>query len=210
MMVMAEPLCATMPTPVPAPMLESFRVSHVRGPVTQQIRQAVLLAGGQPAWEALLEKVSEECRSLFMGPIGSYEWVDADLAAEMNLAFLEFKGPDWILSRGRSAAREQLLMVHRWLIKLASPEFLLNNAPRMLGLYYRGCKGTVEHIGSGEAVLKLWAQGYYREWYSHGLVGWLQGALELSGAKDLRIHHQPPAGRGLDSVCHRYRVTWKP
>lgn len=203
---MAEPRCATLPALV----LEDFRVSHVRGPVTQQIRQAVLLAGGQPAWEALLAEVSEECRALFLSPIGSYEWVDADLAAEMNRAFLEYKGPEWILSRGRSAAREQLLLVHRWLIKLASPEFLLNNAPRMLGLYYRGCRGTVDHLGPGEAVLNLWAYGYYPEWYSHGLVGWLQGALELSGAKELRVHHEPPPGHGPDSVRHRYRVTWEP
>ncbi|MBL0313101.1 MAG: hypothetical protein IPP78_10395 [Holophagaceae bacterium] len=124
------------------------------------------------------------------------------------MAFLKVKGPEWIYSRGKKAAREQLLAVHRWLIKLASPEFLLTNAPRILGLYYRGCKGAVKHVGAGEATLKLWAHGYYPEWYSHGLVGWLHGALELSGAKDLRIYHQPPSGHGLDSVCHRYHLTW--
>lgn len=62
---------------------------------------------------------------------------------------------------------------------------------------------------AGEATLNLWAHGYYPEWFSHGLVGWLESALELSGAKDLRIHHQSPTGHGLDSVCHRYRVTWE-
>ncbi len=204
-MAMAEPRCPALQTLD----LEDFRVSHVRGPVTQQICQAVLRAGGQPAWEALLKKVSEPCRKLFSSPIGSYEWVDADLAAEMNTAFLDMNGLDWIHARGRSAAREQLLTVHRWLIKLASPEFLLNNAPRILSLYYRGCKGAVKLEGAGEATLNLWAHGYYPEWYSHGLVGWLQGALELSGATDLRIHHQLPAGQGLDSVCHIYRMTWK-
>lgn len=204
-MALAEPLCLESSSPT----LEAFRVSHVRGPVTQQIRQAILLAGGQPAWDSLLAKVSESCRDLFLNPIGSYEWVDAELAAEMNTVFLEAMGPECIHSRGRKAAREQLLVVHRWLIKLASPEFLLSNAPRILGLYYRGCKGAVEHAGAGQATLNLWAQGYYPEWYSHGLVGWLQGALELSGAKDLHIQHQPPTGPGLESVCHRYHVAWE-
>ncbi len=203
-MVITEPECPLSPSLT----LEDLRVSHVRGPVTQQIRQAVLRAGGQPAWESLLAQVSEPCRKLFLSPIGSYEWVDADLAAEMNTAFLSLKGLEWIHARGRSAAREQLLTVHRWLFKLASPEFLLNNTPRILSLYYRGCRGAVSHVGAGEATLNLWAHGYYPEWFSHGLVGWLQGALELSGAKDLRIHHQSPTGHGLDSVCHRYRVTW--
>ena len=203
-MVITEPECPLSPSLT----LEDLRVSHVRGPVTQQIRQAVLRAGGQPAWESLLAQVSEPCRKLFLSPIGSYEWVDADLAAEMNTAFLSLKGLEWIHARGRSAAREQLLTVHRWLFKLASPEFLLNNTPRILRLYYRGCRGAVSRVGAGEATLNLWAHGYYPEWFSHGLVGWLQGALELSGAKDLRIHHQSPTGHGLDSVCHRYRVTW--
>lgn len=204
-MVITEPQCPVSPGLT----FEDLRVSHVRGPVTQQIRQAVLRAGGQPAWESLLAEVSEPCRNLFLSPIGSYEWVDADLAAEMNSAFLKLKGLDWIQLRGRAAAREQLLTVHRWLFKLASPEFLLNNTPRILGLYYRGCRGAVNHVGAGEATLNLWAHGYYPEWFSHGLVGWLQGALALSGAKDLHIHHQPPTGQGLDSVCHRYHVTWE-
>lgn len=204
-MALAEPLCPESPNLL----LEDFRVSHVRGPVTQQIRQAILLAGGQPAWDSLLAKVSEPCRELFLNPIGSYEWVDADLAAEMNMAFMETMGPEWIYSRGRKAAREQLLMVHRWLVKLASPEFLLSNTPRILGLYYRGCKGAVERVGAGEATLNLWAGGYYPEFFSHSLVGWLQGALELSGAKDLQVHYEPPSGHGLDSVCHHYHVAWK-
>lgn len=203
-MVISEPEC---------PMfrglnLEDLRVSHVRGPVTQQIRQAAVRAGGQPVWESLLSQVSEPCRELFSSPIGSYEWVDADLAAEMNSAFLKVKGLDWIHSRGRNAAREQLLTVHRWLIKLASPEFLLSNTPRILGLYYRGCRSAFHQAGAGEATLNLWAHGYYPEWYSHGLMGWLQGALELSGARGLHVHHHPPAGQGLDSVRHQYQVTW--
>lgn len=189
--------------------LEDFRITHVRGPVTQQIRQAVLRAGGQPVWEWLLAQVSEPCRNLFLNPIGSYEWVDADLAAEMNTTFLTLKGVEWLNTRGQDAAREQLLTVHRWLIKLASPEFLLNNTPRILSLYYRGCKGAVEHAGAGEVNLKLWARGYFPEFFSHSLVGWLQSALGLSGAKDLRLHYELPDGQGLDSVCHRYHVTWK-
>jgi len=193
----------------PSLTLEDFRITHVRGPVTQQIRQAVLRAGGQPAWESLLTQVSEPCRKLFLSPIGSYEWVDADLAAEMNTAFLTLKGVEWLNSRGQDAAREHLLTVHRWLLKLASPEFLLNNTPRILSLYYRGCKGAVEHAGAGETNLKLWARGYFPEFFSHSLVGWLQSALELTGAKDLHIQHEPPTGQGLDSVCHRYHVTWK-
>ena len=193
----------------PSLTFEDFRISHVRGPVTQQIRQAVLRAGGQPAWESLLAQVSEPCRRLFLSPIGSYEWVDANLAAEMNTAFLTLKGVEWLNTRGRDAASEQLLNVHRWLLKLASPEFLLNNTPRILSLYYRGCKGAVEHVGAGETNLKLWAQGYFPEFFSHSLVGWLQSALELSGANDLQIHYEVPKGQGLDSVCHRYHLTWK-
>ncbi len=135
--------------------------------------------------------------------------MDADVAAEMNTAFLSLNGLEWIRSRGRSAAREQLLTVHRWLNKLASPEFLLTHAPRILGLYYRGGKSSVDHLSAGEATLNLWAHGYYPEWYTHGLVGWLEGALELSGAKDLNILHLPPSGPGLDSVCHRYCMTWE-
>ncbi len=189
--------------------MEDLRVTHVRGPVTQQIRDTVLKAKGRAAWEALLAQVSGLCREVFSKPIGVYEWVDADLAAEMSVTFLAQEGVEWARIRGQDAAREQILTVHRWLLKLASPAFLLNNTPRILSLYYRGCAGQVDRAGPGEADLSLWAHGYYPEWYSHGLVGWLQGALELTGARNPRITYQPPFGEGLEAVRHRYRVTWE-
>ena len=51
---------------------EAFRITHFRGPMTRQVREAVLAEGGDAAWKALLERVSPECRAQFGRDLGSF------------------------------------------------------------------------------------------------------------------------------------------
>lgn len=185
-----------------------LRITQVRGPMTQQVHAAILGAGGEAAWATFLEKVSEPCRARFAKPIGLYEWVDADLAAELSEACIAEMGEAFAFDRGVQAAQKQLLDLNRWLLKLVSPGLLLANTPRLIRHYYRGGHGAVDWIGDRDAQMSLWAHGYYGLWYERGLTGWLRSALELAGAKGVEVVHLPPSGEGLEAFRHRYRVGW--
>ena len=185
-----------------------LRITQVRGPMTRQVREAFMAEGGEAAWAAFLAKVSEPCRQRFEKPIGLYEWVDADLAAELSEACIAEKGEAFAFQRGAHAAREQLLDLNRWLMKLAGPGLLLSNTPRLIHHYYRGGHGAVDGVEDREAQMSLWAHGYYGLWYELGLTGWLRGALELAGAKEVEVVHRPPSGEGLEAFRHRYSVRW--
>lgn len=203
-MVLTEP-----ETSIPAGLtIETVRITHVRGPMTQQVRKAMLEQGGEEAWNKLLAQVSEPCRSVFMKPVGLFEWVDAELSSELSVAYQDRFGEAWAFDRGRGTAREQLTFINRWLLKALSPAFVLQNAARVFRFYYRGGQLVLDELDSHSARISLWANGYYPAWYEQGLPGWAQEALEMSGARNVASSYAPPSGEGLEACHHRYRLTW--
>ncbi len=187
---------------------DSVVIRELRGPMTRQVRDAVLREGGEAAWESLLAQVSEPCRLTFAKPIGLYEWIPAEHSKELSLAYLATADPAYTYRRGQESAREQLTVVNRWILRLMSPGFLLQNMPRLFAFYYRGGQVVVDRLESGSARVSLWSDAFYPAWYERGLPGWLTGALELTGAKGVTVHYLPPEGEGLLAFRHGYEIRW--
>ena len=208
---MLKAMLGTVESVAPPPGLtrESVVITELRGPMTRQVRDAVMKAGGAAAWEALLAKVSEPCRLTFSKPIGLYEWIPAEHSKELSLAFMATAGPDYTYQRGVASAKEQLTVVNRWILRLISPGFLLQNMPRIFAFNYRGGQVVIDRAGPGSASVSLWADAFYTLWYEHGLPGWLMGALALAGAKDISIRYVPPEGEGLLAFRHGYEIRWQ-
>lgn len=188
---------------------ENVRLAAVRGPMTRQIHDAMVKQGGEPAWQALLQSVSAPCRDCFSKPIGLYEWIPAELSSELSQAFMAGTDPDYTRRRGVESAEELITSINRWMLRLMTPAFLLQNAPRMFDHYYRGGRTVLDELGEGEAWLSVWAEGFYPIWYEKGLSGWVQGAMLLTGAKDVEVRYEAPSGEGLFAFRHRYNVRWK-
>lgn len=188
---------------------EGVIITELRGPMTRQVRDAVMKAGGAPAWEALLAKVSEPCRLTFSKPIGLYEWIPAEHSRELSLAFMATADPDYTYQRGMDSAREHLTVVNRWILRLISPGFLLQNMPRIFAFNYKGGRVVVDRVEPGSARVSLWADAFYPLWYERGLPGWLVGALALAGAKEVSIGYVPPEGEGLLAFRHGYEIRWQ-
>ncbi len=187
----------------------NVRIAEVRGPMTRQVREACLREGGEAAWRALLAKVSEPCRACFSRSIGLWEWIPAEYSSELSQAYLAGADPEYTRRRGVVSAQDQITVLNRWLMRMMTPGFLLQNAPRLFRHYYQGGLVVLDELGAGSAQLSLWADGFYPVWYEQGLPGWFQGALELTGARDLEIDYQPPEGDGLLAFRHRYLLRWR-
>lgn len=188
---------------------EEVIIRRTRGPMTQQVKEAALRQGGEAAWEALLARASEPCRQTFSHPIGRYEWIPAEHSKELSLAFMAGADPSFSLQRGRDAAKELLTVMNRWLLRLMSPTFFIQNAPRMFSFYYDGGRLVVDHLGQGEASMSLWADAFYPAWFEGAVPGWLEEALRLTGAKAVTVQHAPPVGEGLLAFRHGYEIRWQ-
>jgi len=188
---------------------ESVVVRELRGPMTRQVREAVIRERGEAAWDSLLASLSPSCRATFSRPIGLYEWIPAEHSKELSLAFMATVDADYTRRRGAESAREQLTVVNRWLLRLMSPAFLLQNLPRLFAFYYRGGQVMVDRLGPGAARVSLWSDAFYPAWYELGLTAWLEGALALTGAKDVAVAYTPPESEGLAAFRHGYEIRWK-
>jgi hypothetical protein len=188
---------------------EALRITELRGPMTRQVRNEVIRRGGEKAWQALLASVSPACRECFSKPIGLYEWIPAELSNELSQAYLSHGDLDFIRRRSVDAAREQITILNRWMLRLMTPVFFLENVPRVFGFYYRGGRVTVDLLKDGRAELSLWAIGFYKGWYERGLPAWLEYALSLTGAKGIRVVYAAPTGAGLEAHRHRYMIRWE-
>ncbi|HJW08865.1 MAG TPA: TIGR02265 family protein [Holophagaceae bacterium] len=186
----------------------NVRIAAVRGPMTRQIRENVQRQGGEAAWQAMLAKVSRQCRECFAKPIGLYEWIPAELSSELSQAYMADADPEFTRRRGVDSARELITSINRWMLRLMTPSFLLENTPRMFSHYYMGGRVVLDQLGEGEARLSLWAEGFYPIWYEKGISGWLQGALELTGARGVEVAYEAPSGEGLLAFRHHYHVRW--
>ncbi len=189
--------------------LEVLRITELRGPMTRQVRTEVLRQGGEKAWQALLASVSPACRERFSRPIGLYEWIPAELSNELSLAYLAHGDADFIRRRSVDAAREQITILNRWMLRLMTPAFFLENVPRIFAFYYRGGRVTVDVLKDCQAELSLWAIGFYKGWYERGLTAWLEFALSLTGAPGVRVVYVAPTGEGLEAHRHRYLIRWE-
>ena len=188
---------------------ESVVITELRGPMTRQVRDSLLREGGEPAWESLLAKVSEPCRQTFARPIGLYEWIPAAHSGELSQAYLATADEAYTYRRGLESAREQLTVLNRWLLRLMSQSFLIDNLPRLFAFYYKGGRVVVDELEPGHARVSLWADAFYPDWYEHGLSGWLEAALGLTGAKEVVVRYQAPSGDGLLAFRHGYELHWR-
>lgn len=187
----------------PGESVSPFLITHERGPMTRQVRNAVLAEGGEAAWSALLATVSPACRARFSRPIGYFEWVESPLALELHRARQAQLGEEFVAARGEEAAREMLSGAHAWILRIATPGMLIQALPRLLAFYYRGPEGRVLTLEGTEADLELRADGYFEAWYDAGIGTFLKVALEMAGAKGPEVDH-----RRIDGDTHRYHLRW--
>lgn len=187
---------------------ERYRITHVRGPMARRFRAMVTQQGGEAAWNRLLGLVGPACRARYSRELGSFEWVEADLAAEIGQTWEAYGGEGSTATRGQGAAREILDGTHPWLLRMATPWILIQAMPRIFRFYYRGAELRLDRHMEGCADFSLRASGYYPSWYQLGVPAWAKEALLLAGAEGVTVTHVPP-GAGDDPWHHRYEVRWQ-
>jgi len=186
----------------------SVQVTEVRGPNVVQIRKVVLRNGGEGAWRELLSQVSQPCREQFEKTLGLYDWVKESHFTELSKAYIRWSGRHDAGKAGLAAAQEEFTTLHRWMLKMMTPGFLLSSIPKFFAHYTRGGRVVVDESGPGHARISVWVDGFFPEWFSPGLTSWTQRAMELTGARGVRVEYEAPPGIGPECCHHVYRLTW--
>jgi len=169
----------------------------------------VLERHGEQGVEHVAGLLESPYREAFLAPPLPFVWLPLDLLAHIDHAI--FSGPmhgdmGQMRAFGGFIARRDLTAIYRMFLKLGTPGFVLGRSRLIFGQYVKG--GSLEPTVDGNEatfVLRDLVVPYYL--CEHGILGWLQAAIELARGHDVQVTQPKCAHRG-DAECVLH-ASWR-
>lgn len=154
---------------------------------------------------ALLSTLSEGDRAVYERFVAT-DWVDEAFANRLygDATPLVYGGGRMALRRfGQEAARADLGGVYRVVVRFMTVPALADRAATLWSKYH-DC-GTARADRAGERAMRFVVEEHpgLGENTRETLAGWLAGAVELTGASNVRVTHEGDADRWT------WSVTWR-
>jgi uncharacterized protein (TIGR02265 family) len=137
------------------------------------------------------------------------QWFPFDLGRRLDDAIFRVLGegrPAFFERLGVASADKNLGSVHKAFLAPGDPHGFLAKAPQIYKLYYEQGRREYQRTGDKEAILTTHEAETYSVPDCLTVIGWHKRALELCGARDVRMVEEECRARG-GKVC-RYRISW--
>lgn len=152
----------------------------------------------------LVGSLSARAQMVFREQLGPFQWVETPLVCELVEVYEAGYGLEDVERRVEYTARQQLTVIHGWMMKLLTPETIFQQASTLYRFNFRGGVAKAEDVRSGRALVSIWSHGLYPSWYTHAFPAWLAGALRIIGAASPQVEHSPPK----TGYRHGYEIRW--
>ena len=163
---------------------------------------------GEDGLRRVLESLSAEDQKALRSLL-PMQWCDFELGKRLDEAIVQVLGagrPDYFERLGMASAEKNLSTVHQAFLKPGDPHGFLAKAPQIYRLYYQTGRREYERLGEKEGVLTTHEAETFSTADCLTVIGWYRKALEMCGAREVKIVEEECRARG-GAVC-RYRVTW--
>ncbi len=137
------------------------------------------------------------------GRLAKAEWYPFTIFCELNEVIDRTYGSgDLALVRelGRNSAEANLTTIYRLFLQVGSPKWTLERAARLWNLYYDSGKLVVSGARSNAVRAEIIGFATPHRVHCVAVLGWMERALELAGAKRLVIDETTCRARG-ESAC---------
>lgn len=160
--------------------------------------------------QKVLARLTADERSAAERPILTSSWYEAGILYDLMRAMAaETPGDPRELYRtlGRQSCDDGLNTVYRVFFKVGSPSFMLKFTIQVWANYYSEGKMTLVDGGAQRAHLRLDGVRSVDEAMCHRVTGWLERALELSGAQAIHMAHQACVHAGAPAC--EWKAAWQ-
>lgn len=150
---------------------------------------------GEDGWTRVLDQLGPEDRKSIELLNGAMKY-PASLFDALNRAYAGIRYPgdtrgagEAFKRMGRHTAEEHLSGIYSVFLRLASPEGTLTRVPSLLGRLYEGVGGEAEVLsapGGPRGIMRVTGLGDVA-FTGPRLIGWAEGALAKTGAKNARV-----------------------
>jgi hypothetical protein len=165
---------------------------------------------GRDGLEKWLDALNEDTRETFSSPILQPMWYPIQsmfvepTAAMCDLFFAgRTKGAYEI---GRYSAEVGLRGVYKVFLKIGSTRTIIEKATVILPTYYRPSSIEVVEIENGRAVISITEFPEANELVEQRIRGWMERALEISGARSPKVAITQSMTRG--AATSDFVITW--
>lgn len=163
------------------------------------------------SYQDWLNSLPHQSKKIFSEPVLPSNWypvTDAAVVPTKQLAEFFFdkdieKGA-W--QSGRYSAETALTGLYKFFVMAASPHFIISKASKILSTYYRPADIEVHDKGSN------WVKVHFSNFEERSQIvecricGWIERALEISGAKDVKVSINKSMAKG-DPITELY-MNW--
>jgi hypothetical protein len=160
---------------------------QVKGTAVQTIPLFIKERFGEQQFQKWLEALPPESRKHFSSDILPPLWYplkEAIIDPTLKLCELFYRGKiDGALEQGRFSAEHGLKGVYKLFLKFASPETLISKASSVMPTYYQPSAMEVVGKATKTATLRITKFETPHQVIEQRMKGWIERALELSGAK---------------------------
>ena len=184
-------------------------MQQVKGSVLRSRLEFVESHFGQPGVDRVIQSLSPEDQQA-LGMILTVKWYPFELGKRLDSAIVQVLGGgrhEFFERLGEASADKNLGTMHKGFLTEGKPHAFLNKAPGIYALYYETGRREYQQVGEKEGVLTTHDAETFSTADCLTVVGWYRRALEMCGAKDVKVVEDECRATG-GKVC-RYKVSWQ-
>ena len=182
---------------------------NIKGTVLLARRAFVQRHFGPDTWEKVLATLPPEDQATLRKLILNVAWFPFKLGERLDAAIVRVlaKGDEKVFEQiGRNSADENLTGAQRSFLVPGDIHAFLRQTPEIYRFYYDAGHRTYEKTGPTSAVLTTGDADTFSRVDCLTIIGWHKRALEMCGARDIKMTEEACRSRG-DAHC-RYRLEW--
>ena len=168
---------------------------------------------GEDGLKKVIDSLSGEDRNIVNTALPS-SWIPQDIWIRFyETVVRELAAGDESIVReaGSFTANKELSSIHRLFLKLGNPENIAKKVPVLAETYFSAdehkMEATASKLDENKYLIVVGKFEPRQRLIEIGILGWLENAFRLSGAKNLRIELTKSLSQGDGSI--EYIVTWQ-
>jgi hypothetical protein len=158
-----------------------------------------------------LNSLPDDSKLIYTQAIDSSKWYPlfaGGLIPTRKMAEMFYDG-DYIkgaLEAGQFSAEKALTGIYKIFVKTASPSYIIQRASRIFATYYQPCKMEVLEKTNNHVLLEISDMTQSDIVIEYRIAGWINKALEISGAANVRVDFPKSITRGDTST--QLDINW--
>jgi hypothetical protein len=159
-----------------------------------------------------VSSLPEDSKLIYINAIDSSKWYPLEMGGVVPTRKLadmfyqgDYKNGSWL--SGIYSAEKALSGIYKIFVKASSPSFIIDRASRVFSTYYRPCEMSVISKKDNGVRVQISQMTSSDEVIEYRIAGWIQKALEISGAKNVKIEFPKSISKG-DAVTE-LEINWE-